>query len=161
MNAATLLLSTLFALAPGEPAPAFEAKNDEGQTVKLSDFQGKTVVLYFYPKDDTSGCTVQAKGFRDDMDALRSANVVVLGVSGDSLQSHQAFKKKYDLNFPLLVDEDGRLAKLYGVEKGLFGFPSRDTIIIGPDGKVAHVLRNVNPKGHAEQVRRLVQPKKG
>ncbi len=155
----TILLSAaLSALAPGDVAPSFEAKADDGKTVKLADYKGKTVILYFYPKDDTSGCTAQAKGFRDEMEALRSFDNEVLGVSGDSQASHQSFKEKYELNFPLLVDEEGKLAQAF--EVGTFlGFASRDTIVIGPDGKILHVMRKVNPKGHAEELRRLLAKK--
>lgn len=153
-----LLSASLSAIAVGEMAPQFEAKADDGRTIKLSDYKGKTVILYFYPKDDTSGCTAQAMGFRDEMETLRSFDIEVLGVSGDSQASHVKFKNKYDLNFPLLVDEDGTLAKAF--EVGTFlGFPSRDTIVIGPDGRILHVLRKVNPKGHAEELRRLLAKK--
>src|SRR5262245_6388570 len=102
------------ALKAGDQAPGFEAVDDQGNTVKLSDLKGKRVVLYFYPKDDTPGCTTQACGFRDSYPEITDKNAVVLGVSGDSAASHQKFRTKYELPFPLLVDKDHALAEKYG-----------------------------------------------
>ncbi len=98
----------------GKPAPSFALKDETGKVVKLSDFRGRRVVLYFYPKDDTSGCTTQACGFRDNFPAIEEQNAVVLGVSPDSEKSHQKFKTKYNLPFILLVDEDHQVAEAYG-----------------------------------------------
>src|SRR5437899_782036 len=102
-------------LRVGDPAPDFEAKNDQGETVKLTDLRGKRVVLYFYPKDNTPGCTAQACGFRDQYPTITDKNAVVLGVSPDSAQSHVKFRDKFELPFPLLVDADHKLAESYGV----------------------------------------------
>ena len=143
----------------GKKAPDFELASSEGGEVKLKDLRGKTVVLYFYPKDDTPGCTREACAFRDNQAALKKKGVVVLGVSGDSLASHDKFKAKYKLNFPLLSDPDKAVAKKYGAwgEKVLYGKKSigviRSTVIVGPDGKVAHHWAKVKAKGHADAVR--------
>src|SRR5256714_4475397 len=98
----------------GDQAPDFETTNDKAEKVKLSDYRGKRVVLYFYPKDDTPGCTTQACGFRDAQSSIQGKNATVLGVSPDDVASHQAFKSKFNLNFPLLVDTDHRIAEAYG-----------------------------------------------
>ncbi len=110
-------------LTVGDMAPDFTATTDTGDSVKLSDYRGKRVVLYFYPKDDTSGCTTQACGFRDSYPQIEEQNAVVLGVSPDGVKSHQKFKTKYDLPFTLLVDEDHSIAEAYGVwaEKSMYG----------------------------------------
>src|SRR5882762_133744 len=101
--------------ALGEPAPDFTLRSDDGRRLSLKDFRGKRVVLYFYPKDDTRGCTIQACGFRDSYPQVEEKNAVVLGVSPDGVESHQAFKSKFDLPFPLLVDEDKKISEAYGV----------------------------------------------
>jgi len=127
----------------GEPAPDFEALTDTGETVKLGDFRGRRVVLYFYPKDDTSGCTKQACGFRDSYPVIEEQNAVVLGVSPDGVTSHQKFKTKYDLPFTLLVDEEHTIAELYGVwgEKSMYGRKYmgiiRSHFVIDEAGKIA------------------------
>ncbi|MBW4674022.1 MAG: peroxiredoxin [Desmonostoc geniculatum HA4340-LM1] len=137
-------------LAVGTDAPAFTAKDTNGNTVSLSDFAGKTVVLYFYPKDDTPGCTKQACSFRDAQSEYQGKDLVVLGVSADDEVSHQAFTQKYNLNFPLLADTDKSLIKAFDVDGG--GYAKRVTYIIGPDGKITHVDASVNTTTHAQDV---------
>jgi thioredoxin-dependent peroxiredoxin len=142
----------------GTKAPAFSAKDDQGNTVTLAGLKGKTVVLYFYPKDDTSGCTTQACEFRDAWSEVEQAGAVVLGVSPDGEVSHQKFRAKFDLPFQLLVDEDHAIAEAYGVwgEKSMYGKKYfgilRTTFIIDPKGVIAHVFEKVKPKGHAAEV---------
>ena len=142
----------------GKPAPDFELASDGGETVKLSDLRGKPVVLYFYPKDDTPGCTAQACGIRDAWGEFERAGVVVLGVSPDDEQSHVKFKQKYDLPFTLLADTDHSTADDYGVwvEKKNYGKTymgvERSTFVIGPDGTVVKELRRVKPDTHADDV---------
>ena len=138
------------ALAVGAVAPAFTTKDTNGNTVSLSDFAGKTVVLYFYPKDDTPGCTKQACSFRDAQSDYQGKDIVVLGVSADDETSHQAFTTKYNLNFPLLADTDKSLIKAYDVDGG--GYAKRVTYIIDADGKITHVDTNVNTLTHADDV---------
>ncbi len=138
------------ALAVGTMAPAFTTTDDEGNTVSLSDFQGKVVVLYFYPKDDTPGCTKQAQSFRDNYAEYQGKELVVLGVSMDDQASHQKFKEKYGLPFTLLVDSDGSITKAYDVDGG--GYAKRVTYIIDGEGKITHVDANVNTSSHAQDV---------
>jgi len=137
-------------LAVGTDAPAFTVKDTNGNTVSLSDFAGKTVVLYFYPKDDTPGCTKQACSFRDAQSDYKNKDVVILGVSADDEASHQAFTQKYNLNFPLLADTNQSLIKAYDVDGG--GYAKRVTYVIGPDGKIIHVDASVNTTTHASDV---------
>ena len=142
----------------GKPAPDFELKSDTGETVRLSDFRGKPVVLYFYPKDDTPGCTTQACGIRDDWSTFEQTGAVVLGVSPDSEESHAKFRQKYGLPFTLLADTDHELTERYGfwVEKNNYGKKymgvERSTVVIDADGNVARVFRRVKPDGHVQQV---------
>lgn len=138
------------ALSVGTTAPAFTTKDTNGNTVSLSDFAGKTVVLYFYPKDDTPGCTKQACSFRDAQSDYQGKDIVVLGVSADDETSHQAFTAKYNLNFPLLADTDKSLIKAYDVDGG--GYAKRVTYIIDPSGKIANVDAAVNTSTHASDV---------
>ncbi len=138
------------ALAIGADAPAFTTKDTNGNTVSLSDFKGKTVVLYFYPKDDTPGCTKQACSFRDARPEYQDKDIVVLGVSADDETSHQAFTEKYGLNFPLLADTDQNLIKAYDVDGG--GYAKRVTYIIDGNGKIIHVDGTVNTSTHAQDV---------
>jgi len=146
------------ALAPGAKAPPFKAVSDSGAPVALKDFKGRPVVLYFYPKDDTSGCTTEACGFRDSWRAVQATGAVVLGVSPDGVASHQKFKKKYELPFILLADEDHALAEAYEAwgEKSMYGRKYfgvlRKTYIIDARGKISHVFPKVKPKGHAAEV---------
>ncbi len=142
----------------GKPAPDFELATDSGDTVKLSDLRGKPVVLYFYPKDDTPGCTRQACDIRDGWAAFQRAGAVVLGVSPDKEASHAKFKAKYDLPFTLLADTDHTVSEAYGVwgEKSFAGRKymgvERSTFVIGADGDVVKVMRKVDPKTHADDV---------
>ena len=138
------------ALSVGSTAPAFTTVDDEGNSVSLADFQGKTVVLYFYPKDDTPGCTKQAQSFRDNFAEYQDQEMVVLGVSQDDQASHQKFKEKYGLPFKLLVDSDGTITKAYDVDGG--GYAKRVTYIIDADGTIAQVDSNVNTSTHATDI---------
>ena len=137
-------------LSVGTAAPAFTTVDDEGNSVSLSDFKGKTVVLYFYPKDDTPGCTKQAQSFRDNFTEYQNKDMVVLGVSRDNQESHQKFKEKYDLPFTLLVDSDGAITEAYDVDGG--GYAKRVTYIIDGDGNISQVDSNVNTSTHATDV---------
>ena len=137
-------------LAVGTDAPAFTAKDTNGNTVSLSDFAGKTVVLYFYPKDDTPGCTKQACSFRDAQSEYQGKDVVILGVSADDEVSHQAFTQKYNLNFPLLADSDKSLIKAFDVDGG--GYAKRVAYVIDPNGKITHVDAAVNTSTHASDI---------
>jgi len=145
-------------VSEGEPAPDFTAETDAGETVSLSDFRGKPVVLYFYPKDDTPGCTKQACGIRDAYGEFEDAGAVVLGVSPDKVGKHVKFKQKYDLPFTLLADPDHEVAELYGVwgEKRYMGRTylgvNRTTFLIGADGTVTRVMHDVKPASHADDV---------
>lgn len=138
------------ALAVGTQAPTFTVKDTNGKTVSLSDFAGKTVVLYFYPKDDTPGCTKQACSFRDAKQTYNDKDVVILGVSVDDEQSHQQFTEKYGLNFPLLADTQQTLVKAYDVDGG--GYAKRVTYVIDGSGKIVHVDSSVNTTTHASDV---------
>ncbi len=142
----------------GTPAPDFELQSDSGETVKLSQLRGRPVVLYFYPKDDTPGCTTEACEFRDAYDVFRERGAEVLGVSPDDVTSHEKFKTKYELPFTLLADPDHAVAEKYGVwgerkfaGKSYLGI-NRSTFIIDGEGNVARALRGIKPAGHAAQV---------
>ena len=137
-------------LPVGTEAPSFTTKDTDGNTVSLSDFKGKTVVLYFYPKDDTPGCTKQACSFRDARPQYQSKDIVVLGVRADDEASHQAFTQKYNLNFPLLADTNQELIKAYDVDGG--GYSKRGTYVIDGCGKIVNVDSSVNTTTHAEDV---------
>lgn len=137
-------------LAVGTEAPAFTTKDTNGNTVSLSDFAGKTVVLYFYPKDDTPGCTKQACSFRDAQSEYINKGIVVLGVSADDEADHQAFTQKYNLNFPLLADTNKSIITAYDVDGG--GYAKRVTYIIDGDGKIIDVDAAVNTSTHASDV---------
>ena len=145
-------------LKEGAKAPAFSLPADDGSTVALEDLKGKKVVLYFYPKDDTSGCTTEACEFRDSWTSVQRKGAVVLGVSPDGARSHDRFRKKYELPFPLLADEDHAVAEAYGVwgEKSMYGRKYfgilRTTFVIDEAGRVAKVFEKVKPKGHAAEV---------
>ena len=146
----------------GEPAPDFELATDTGKKVKLSDFRGRKVILYFYPKDDTPGCTTQACDLRDHIQEIDSRGAVVLGVSPDDVASHQKFKQKFGLNFTLLADTDHKVAEAYDVwkEKNLYGKKSmgveRTSYVIDEQGKIAKVLPRVKPADHVGQILELV-----
>lgn len=142
----------------GKPAPDFELTSDSGETIRLSELKGKPVVVYFYPRDDTPGCTAQACGIRDNYEAFGERGAVVLGISPDDESSHQKFKQKYGLPFTLLADPDHRVADQYGVwgERSMYGKTymgiERSTFVIDADGNVARVMRRVKPDTHAQQV---------
>ena len=147
----------------GDTAPGFSLPADDGSVVSLEQFRGKKVVLYFYPKDNTSGCTTQACDLRDTLPRIDERGAVVLGVSPDSLASHEKFRDKFQLNFPLLSDPDHQVAEAYGVwkEKSMYGRKywgiERSTFIIDEDGKVVEAWRKVKPKGHADRVTDLLE----
>ena len=142
----------------GKKAPEFSVRYQEGKTVKLSDFKGKNIILYFYPKDDTPGCTKEACNFRDSYDIFRKNGIEILGVSKDSADSHKKFIGKYNLPFKLLSDEDGKICEKYGawVEKSLYGRKyigiARTTFLIDKEGKIKHIFRNVNPEQHDKEI---------
>jgi peroxiredoxin Q/BCP len=136
----------------GKPAPDFELLNDEGEKVRLSSFRGRPVVLYFYPRDNTPGCTKQASGIRDAYADFRKQGAVVLGVSTDTQAAHVKFKEKYDLPFMLLADPDQQTGEAYGVSKEGGRTFERSTFVIDADGIVRKVMRRVNPEKHARQV---------
>ncbi|MEY2979056.1 MAG: peroxiredoxin [Prochlorotrichaceae cyanobacterium] len=138
------------ALAVGTPAPQFTVKDDAGNTVSLSDFTGKTVVLYFYPKDDTPGCTKEAQSFRDNYTEYQGKDIVVLGVSTDDETSHKAFKEKYGLPFTLLADTDKAITQAYDVDGG--GYSKRVTYIINGEGVIDRVFDSVKTDTHAQDI---------
>ncbi len=143
-------IKTSMTLAVGTVAPDFTVKDTNGNTVKLSDFKGKTVVLYFYPKDDTPGCTKEAQGFRDSYPEYQGKDMVVLGVSTDDEASHQKFTEKYGLPFQLLADVDGAITKAYDVDGG--GYAKRVTYIIDAESKISQVFDKVNTSTHAQDI---------
>ncbi len=142
----------------GDKPPDFSLPDQDGKTVSLKSLKGKQVVIYFYPKDDTPGCTKEACGFRDSLSAIEKANTVVLGVSMDDAESHQKFIKKYGLPFTLLCDEDGKVSKAYGVykKKNMYGKTywgiERSTFIIDETGKLKAIFRKVKVDGHVGEV---------
>jgi peroxiredoxin Q/BCP len=142
----------------GSVAPDFTLPDDGGNPLRLSSLRGRKVVLYFYPKDDTPGCTAQACELRDALPRFEGVDAVVLGVSPDPVASHRKFRAKHGLNFPLLSDEDHAVAEAYGVwvEKSMYGSKymgvERSTFLIGEDGRVLEAWRKVKPEGHAELV---------
>ena len=148
-------------LNPGDPAPDFELKDGQGKTHKLSDYRGKTVVLYFYPKDDTPGCTAEACNLRDNYQTLLDRGLVILGVSFDDTSSHKAFAEKYNLPFPLLADTEKEVAEKYGAKGTFTGIfvATRMTYIIDPQGKIAHRIDDVDTQNHTEQILRLLEKK--
>lgn len=145
-------------LSVGQPAPDFKLSSDAGNPVSLSDFRGKKVVLYFYPKDDTPGCTKEACSFRDGSPQIRDQKAIVLGVSTDSVDSHRAFKQKYKLNFPLLSDPEKEVVEKYGVwkEKSMYGKTymgiERTTFVIDENGKIARIFSKVKVDEHLNEV---------
>jgi peroxiredoxin Q/BCP len=161
----TAVVFVVFAITPlmvfaasvpsvGSVAPEFTLTSQEGTPVSLKDYRGKWVVLYFYPRDFTSGCTIEAHNFQRDQPQYQQRNVVVLGVSVDSADSHKQFCTKEGLNFKLLADTDHQVSSAYGslTNLGLVKFASRHTLIINPEGKVAKVFTEVNPNKHSEEV---------
>jgi peroxiredoxin Q/BCP len=145
-------------LKPGSKAPDFKAMSDAGKSVSLKDFRGRKIILYFYPKDDTPGCTREACDFRDAIGRFQNKDVVVLGVSPDSIESHKKFKSKFDLPFPLLADEDHKIAEAYGAwgEKSMYGRKFmgilRSTFLIDEHGKIAETFEKVKVDGHVGQL---------
>ena len=145
-------------LQPGDPAPDFTLAAAGGRTLRLADYAGRNLVLYFYPKDDTSGCTMEAQGFSDAASEFTAANTAVLGVSKDSVASHAKFAAKYDLTVDLGADPDGAVVEAYGawVEKSMYGKKymgiDRSTVLIGSDGRVRRVWRKVKVPGHVDAV---------
>ncbi len=142
----------------GDKAPQFSLPTGDGETLALKDLKGKKVVLYFYPKDDTSGCTKEACSFQGNLSAIKKKGTIVLGVSADSPSSHMKFATKYELTFPLLSDEEKGVLKAYGVwkEKSMYGRKymgiERTTFIIDEDGKIAQIFTKVKVEGHTEEV---------
>jgi len=145
-------------LKEGDKAPDFTAKNQNGETVSLSDFLGKNVILYFYPKDDTPGCTAEACSFRDNYQSLLSQGFQVIGVSTDDEKSHKKFETKYNLPFPLIADHEKTIVEDYGVwvEKSMYGKTymgtARTTFLIGPDGLIKNVIGKVDTKNSSQQI---------
>jgi len=139
----------------GKPAPAFKLQDQAGKWHSLADYKGKWVALYFYPKDETPGCTTQACGFRDNIFAFNKEGAVILGISVDDIASHKAFAEKHSLPFTILADSDKAVTKSYGVLKtymGVMEMARRDTFIIDPQGRVAKHYESVNPEGHSQVV---------
>jgi len=152
-------------LKAGDPAPAFRARTTDGHQVSLDDYRGKKLVMYFYPKDDTPGCTKQACSLRDHTKEIAQKGASVLGVSTQGVESHQAFTTKYNLTFPLLADTDGQVGRAYGVLggagllsrlKAAVGFADRVTFIIDEKGRIAHVIDRPDVANHADEVLRLL-----
>jgi len=145
-------------LSIGDPAPPFELSSDQGETVRSADLLGRPFVLYFYPKDDTPGCTTQACDFRDRIEDFGATGWTVLGVSPDGLEDHERFRRKYGLNFPLLSDPDHSVARAYGAwgKKKLYGREHegilRSTFLVGSDGLITGIHRKVRPAGHVEKL---------
>lgn len=153
-------------LKPGSKAPDFTLPTDGGSSVTLSALKGQPVVVYFYPKDDTSGCTKEACDFRDNLTAFKRLKVQVIGISKDSVKKHDKFKEKYELNFPLASDEDGKVCDKYGVwiEKSMYGRKymgiERATFLIDDDGKIAHIWRKVSVTDHVTDVLQVLKDMK-
>ena len=147
----------------GDKAPTIEAKNQNGELIRLSDFLGKKVILYFYPKDNTPGCTTEACNFRDNYQSLRNDGFEVIGVSIDNEQSHQKFTSKFDLPFNLLADDDQKIVNDYGVwvEKNMYGRKymgtARTTFVIDEQGIIQHIIKKVDNKNASQQIRDLIR----
>jgi peroxiredoxin Q/BCP len=145
-------------LQPGDPLPDFTLPTDGGGTVSAADLSGRKVVIYFYPKDDTSGCTKEAQAFRDAAEAFAAAGVTIIGISPDTVASHDKFKAKHGLTFTLAADEDKAVAQTFGVwvEKSMYGKSymgvDRSTFLIGPSGRIERIWRKVKVPGHVEEV---------
>ena len=142
-------------LAPGTRAPDFEAPDQDGRPVRLRDFRGRPVVLYFYPEDETPGCTREACAFRDNLVRFESLGAAVLGVSTQDEASHRAFRDKHGLTFPLLADADKAVCRAYGAI-GLLGLAKRVTYVIAPDGTVLGAFRRLDPKSHSAEALRIL-----
>ena len=152
-------------LKTGQNAPDFTLPLDGGKTLTLSALKGKKIVLYFYPKDDTPGCTKESCAFRDHLEEFGARNALVLGLSKDSVKKHDKFKQKYDLNFPLVSDEEGKACEAYGVwvEKSMYGRKymgiERTTFLIDESGKISHIWHKVKVEGHVEDVLKILTKK--
>ena len=144
--------SSIAALKVGDKAPNFSLQDQNTITHALSDYEGQWVVLYFYPKDDTPGCTTQACDFRDAVKRIIASKSVVFGLSLDSVASHKLFAEKYNLPFSLLADEKGEVSKLYDSLRKLLGYAKRNTFIVDPEGNIAKIYLSVDPKTHSEMV---------
>ena len=144
--------SSIAALKVGDKAPNFSLQDQNNITHTLSDYEGQWVVLYFYPKDDTPGCTTQACDFRDAVKRIIASKSVVFGLSLDSVASHKLFAEKYNLPFSLLADEKGEVSKLYDSLRKLLGYAKRNTFIVDPKGNIAKIYLSVDPKTHSEMV---------
>jgi peroxiredoxin Q/BCP len=136
-------------LQPGDVAPSFEAYDQHGELHELEDYEGEWVVLYFYPKDGTSGCTTEACNFRDNLSDIQK-NAVLLGVSADTLESHKEFAEKHSLDYPLLVDKEKVLIEAYGADGHIL--PKRVTFLISPEGMIEKVYKDVDPESHAAEI---------
>lgn len=152
-----------FIVREGQAAPDFTLPDQNGHPVTLSSQQGKWVILYFYPKDDTPGCTKEACSFRDNIVAIQQLDAVVLGVSVDSVPSHKAFAEKYELNFPILADDRYEVCTRYGTLTRFFGMrvASRSTVIIDPDGIIRRLFPSVKPKDHALEIHKALKELQG
>jgi peroxiredoxin Q/BCP len=150
-------------MQPGDPVDDFTLPDQDGNPVTLSQFAGSPVVLFFYPRADTPGCTIEACGFRDHFAKLKKAGVVVLGISRDTVKAQKKFADKYDIQYPLLADSEMELIKRFDLlkNKTMYGKPvtgvARTTYLIGPDQKLLHIFENVKPEGHAEEVLALIK----
>ena|SRR3989338_1623747 len=148
----------MITLKENEKAPDFELKNQDGKTVRLSDFKGKRLILYFYPRDDTPGCTIEACSFRDNISRFKNKNIEVIGISNDDKASHEKFSKKFSLPFKLLCDTDKKVSKKYGVyeKKNFMGREymgiTRSTFIIGENGRIQKIFYKVNPGRHIDEL---------
>ena len=153
-------------LTAGSKAPAFTLPTDGDGKISLAEMKGERVVLYFYPKDDTSGCTQESCDFRDNLAAFNKAGVTVIGISRDKVSSHDKFKQRYKLNFPLASDEDGKVCEKYDVwvQKSMYGKKymgiERSTFLIDENGKISHIWRKVKVAGHAEEVLKTIREMK-
>jgi len=141
-------------LPPGTPAPDFEARRPDGSTVRLSELRGRFALVYFYPKDNTPGCTVEACSLNRSIDDLEACGAEVIGVSFDSIDSHRQFQQRYDLRFPLAADRDHAIARAYGVPRmlGILPVAKRVSFLVDPEGRIAEVWPSVNPQRHAADV---------
>ncbi len=159
-------MSEVLEIKEGSPAPDFTLPDNTGEQVALQDLRGKPVVLYFYPKDDTPGCTTEACNFRDNMGRISSTGALIYGVSPDSVASHQKFINKFSLSFPLLADQGAAVATSYGVwkEKNMYGRKymgiERTTFLIDEQGNIGKIWRKVKPAGHAEEVVKFIENRK-
>lgn len=145
-------------LSPGTKAPAFSGVDQDGKPIRLADYAGRPVVLYFYPADMTMGCTMEACAFRDEQDKFQELGAVVLGVSTQDGASHREFREKHNLNFPLIADPSKEICRAYNA-LGLMGVAKRVTYVIGPDGTIVDSFKSMNPKPHVERALQVVAEK--